>query len=256
VCSGTPQNPGVLSGTYASDVQVKGACEVNAGPAVIEGNLTVTGGSVLVAAFASGSLTVNGNMTVWVGATALLGCDPQSSPCIDDPDQNNPTLSSPVVVGGNFLAQQPLGVIMHNATFHGNVTQTGGGGGLTCDPVGFFTFIGSPAFSAFEDSTIDGTITVTRLKSCWLGLIRLHVGRHMIVQNNNLLDPDAIEIETNDISGNLICISNSMVWDSSEVGDGLFPRQPSPNTVGGRRIGQCVLSSPTEPEGPRGPGPF
>jgi hypothetical protein len=255
-CTGTPQNPGVLSGTYNSNVVVQGACQVSAGPAVINGNLTVSGGSVLLAQFSNADLTVNGNLTVWVGATAFLGCDPQSSPCIDDPDPNNPTQFAALTVSGDVLGQQPLGLIVHNATVNGNYTQTGGGGGLTCDPVGIFALFGSPAFSTIEDSTVDGSVTVTRLKSCWLGLIRLQVGRNVVVQNNRLLDPDAIEINDNHISGSLICISNSMVWDSAEIGDGLFPRAPEPNTVDGRRIGQCVLSSPTEPEGPRGPGPF
>ena len=255
-CSGTPQNPGVLSGTYNSDVVVQGACQVSAGPAVINGNLTVSGGSVLLAQFSNADLTVNGNLTVWFGATALLGCDPQSSPCIDDPDQNNPTTSAALTVSGNVLGQQPLGMVIHNATVQGNYTQTGGGGGVTCDPVGIFALFGAPAFSALEDSTVGGSVTVTRMKSCWLGLNRVNVGQNMTLQLNNLADPDAIEVLSDHISGNLTCISNSMVWDSFDLGNALFPRQLAPNTVDGRRIGQCVLSSPTEPEGPRGPGPF
>ena len=45
-------------------------------------------------------------------------------------------------------------------------------------------------------------------------------------------------------------------WDSAEAGNGLFPRIPQPNTVLRNRKGQCVLSSPTKPGGPPGPGPF
>jgi hypothetical protein len=255
-CSGTPQNPGVLSGTYNADVVVQGFCAVPAGPAVINGNLTVNGASTLIAAFGNSDLTVNGNITVWVQGTAILGCDPQSFACLDDPDQNNPTMFAALTVSGSIKEQQPLGVVIHNATIGGDVNETGGGGGLTCDPQGIFALLGPPAYSTIEDSTVSGSVTVSRMRGCWLGLIRLEVGRNMVVQSNLFADPDAIEINANHISGNLMCSGNSMVWDSGDPGEGLFPRAPAPNTVDGGRFGQCVLSSPLEPEGPRGPGPF
>jgi hypothetical protein len=66
-----------------------------------------------------------------------------------------------------------------------------------------------------------------------------------------------IEILANHIEGNLVCLGNSRTWDSAEASFGhLFPRVPQPNTAEGRRGGQCVLSSPTTPGGPHGPGPF
>ena len=77
--------------------------------------------------------------------------------------------------------------------------------------------------------------------------------------NNQLADPDGIEILSNTISDNIGCWANSYVWDSSEANFAqtrLFPRTPQPNTVGGHRFGQCVLSSPTTMGGPLGPGPF
>jgi len=89
-----------------------------------------------------------------------------------------------------------------------------------------------------------------------MGIVQLHVGNTMVMYENKLADPDAIEILANHIAGNLICRGNSRTWDSAEAGNGLFPHVPQPNTVLRNRKGQCVLSSPTKPGGPSGPGPF
>ena len=89
-----------------------------------------------------------------------------------------------------------------------------------------------------------------------MGIVQLHVGNTMVMYENKLADPDAIEILANHIAGNLICRGNSRTWDSAGAGNGLFPRVPQPNTVLRNRKGQCVLSSPTKPGGPSGPGPF
>jgi hypothetical protein len=264
-CSGTSDAPGVLSGTYGSNVVVNGDCQVNAGPAVVKGNLTIKAGSALIAAFGmndqtgsgSSSLTVGGNLTVQSGGTLIMGCLPTSFPCFDDPSSDNPTLSSADIVSGNLTENGPLGVIVHDSTIDGNVTENGGGGGVTCDPIGIFSVFGSPAYSDYEDSTVGGNLGVSGLKSCWLGMARVSVGGGMRVLNDELDDPDAIEILSNTITGNLICHGNSMVWDSFDLSEtGLFPRQPAPNTVNGHRIGQCVLSSPMTDGGPLGPGLF
>jgi hypothetical protein len=264
-CSGTPQSPGVLAGTYDSNVMVSGACAVNAGAAVVKGSLTILPGSALVAAFGlndltgtgKSSLAVAGNLTVRNGGSLIMGCLPSSFPCFDDPSQENPTLSSADHVSGHLVATSPLGVIVHNTRIDGNVIETGGGGGFTCDPSGIFAVFGSPVYSDYEDSTIGGNLAVTGLTSCWLGMARDQVGGNMQVIGDKLADPDAVEILSNRVTGNLICNQNSNVWDSFDLSDtGLFPRQPAPNTVGGHRIGQCVLSSPTTEGGPFGPGPF
>jgi hypothetical protein len=263
-CSGSLEAPGTLAGTYASNVTVEGVCFVNGGAALVEGNLTLSPGAALVAAFAlndqagngSSSLTVDGNLRVQQGATLLLGCDPQSFPCIDDPKPEQPTLSSQGVVNGNLSEQQPLGVVVHNTTIAGNVKETGGGGGFTCEPSGPFAVFGSPVYSDYEDSTVGGNLDVSGLESCWLGVARVRVGGNLSMLHNQLADPDAIEILSNEVSGNLICRQNSQVWDGSELSEGLFPRQSEPNGVGGRRVGQCVLASPTTEGGPSGPGPF
>jgi hypothetical protein len=256
-CSGTPTAPGVLTGTHGP-VLVKGACFVNAGPAVVNGDLTVSPGSVVVAAFGmhNSHLTVKGNVLVRAGAVALLGCDPADFACIDDPNQNQPTLSSHATVGLDLRSNLALGVIVHNFSVAGDVIQTGGGGGRNCTPQGIFKLFGSPVFSTYETGSVGGDVRISSVQSCWMGLARLHVGNTVVMHFNKLADPDAIEILANDITGNLICRGNSRVWDSSEAGNGLFPRIPEPNTVGRNRKGQCVLDSPTKPGDPPGPGPF
>ena len=256
-CTGStdnfPTEVGTLSGTYSGHVKVSGACAVDAGPTTINGKLTIGKGSILIAAFASSPLTVTGNVKVERGGTLILGCFASSFACFDDPDQENPTLDGPATVDGNLIARHALGVIVHGVSIGGNVIQHRGGGGFTCDPQGV---LGGPAYSTYEDSTIGGSIELKGMRSCWLGINRDQVHHSVRIFNNRLADPDAIEILSNNIHGNLNCRRNSMVWDSSDISEDLFPRDPHPNTVDGKRKGQCVLSSPTTEGGPLGPGPF
>jgi hypothetical protein len=64
-------------------------------------------------------------------------------------------------------------------------------------------------------STVGGNLGVTGLTSCRLEMARDHVDGGMRVLNDRLPDPDAIEILANDITGNLICLGNSTVLDTS-----------------------------------------
>jgi hypothetical protein len=254
----------VLAGVYFGDVSIEGICEVNAGQARILGNLTARPGSTLLAAFGlddqtgsgNSSLTVAGDLRVQSGATVLIGCEPEHFTCIDDPNPEHATLSSQGRIFGSLREQQPLGVVVHDSTIFGDVTESGGGGGQTCEPSGVFASFESPVYSDYEDSTVAGNLKVTGLTSCWLGVVRMRVGGNVHMINNQLADPDAIEILSNQIAGNLNCQQNSQVWDSSEKAETLYPRSPEPNTVGGRRIGQCVLASPATEGGPLGPGAF
>ncbi len=263
VCSGSVTSPGTLAGDY-SNVAIEGVCFVNGGPANVHGTLTLRAGSALIATFANNAaggtgksnLNVQGNVRVRAGAALLLGCEAAHSPCTDDPNQEHPTLSNDDRISGDLTAKDPLGVIVHASTIGGSVKQSGGGGGFTCEPRGVFAAFGSPAFSDYEDTSIGGSLQVKGLTSCWLGVIRDHVNGSASLIKNRLLDPDAIEILDNHIGGDLACRDNSMVWDSTDVGEALFPRHPEPNTVGGARLGQCVLASPMTDSGPSGPGPF
>jgi hypothetical protein len=271
-CTGSlsdfPAHVGVLSGVHAGDVQINGACVVNAGPTEVKGDLTLLPGSTLLAVFGetnfqpgspASTLTVDGDVNVQGGATALLGCLATSSPCADDPFEgpdHGPTLNSAVHVGGSLISTEPLGVVLHNGTIGGNVSHTGGGGGFTCDPQGAFAAIGAPVFSDYEDSTVGGWISITGISSCWLGVIRDDVGHSVTVNDNQLADPDAIEIDSNTIEGNLSCSGNSKTWDSTDLTESLFPRLWQPNTVGGTRSGQCEKAPNLErPDGPS-PGLF
>jgi hypothetical protein len=259
-CTGSadnfPSEVGVLSGTYTGNVEISGVCGAVAGPTTINGNVTVLPGSALIAAFASSPVTVTGNIIVKTGGTLILGCFASSFGCFDDPNQDNPTLNGSAVVGGSIIESQPLGVIVHDATIGHNVVESGGGGGFTCDPQGIFALLGPPAYSTYEDSTVGGNVLMNGMTGCWLGLARVQVGGNVRVFNNQMADPDAIEIVLNQIQGNLSCQNNSMVWDSGDLTEDLFPRLPQPNTVEGQRIGDCVLASPTTEGGPPGPGPF
>ena len=264
-CSGSNESPGVLAGTYRSNVTVEGTCVVKGESAVIDGNLTVRHDAVLAAAFANSNLTVQGNLKVQRGAVLILGCGREpGATCVD-----NPQGSSHGSVSGNLSAQQPLGVVVQATTIGGNVQQSGGGGGFNCSTRGptvdgFYVFGGAfiggfPVYSNYSaGSTVHGNLKVVGLNSCYLGVAHSRVGGNVNLINNQLADDDAAEILDNQISGNLLCQHNSQVWDSFEAvpAGPLFPRVPAPNTVSGHRVGQCVLASPETEGGPLGPGPF
>lgn len=260
-CIGTPSNPGVLSGNYSSGVVVSGFCAVNNGPAKVVGPLVLKPGSALIAAFGmkGSKLTVNGDVTVRRGATMLLGCNTTSFPCVDDPNQSAPTLTSPGTVTGNVTENAPLGVIIHSSTIGGSITETGGGGGMNCNPTGPFAAFQSPVFSDYEDNTITGGITISQVTSCWLGVIRNHIGKSLRLTSNSMADPDAIEIEKNVIRRNLACFQNKQhVWDSADASPtgALYPRTIGRNKVGHYRLGQCLTAGPVTPDGVPVGGPF
>jgi hypothetical protein len=261
VCKGTAEHPGALVGRHAGDVLIQGVCAVPAGPAEVRGTLTLGEGSALAANFgANGSrLTVDGSIRVERGATLFLGCEPGHATCLDDPNPASPTLSSAPIVAGNITSEGALGVIVHNAKIGGNVVQVGGGGGVRCDVIGIFKKAMSPVFSAYEDSTVAGGISIRDVHSCWLGITRTSVGKSVRILDNHFADPDAIEVISNHIRDDLACFGNTpTLWDSAEnFGQpGLYPRTPGPNSVEGKRLGQCELASPPTDSSPPGPGPF
>ena len=255
-CSGSLASPGSLAGGTYSSVTVTGVCEVNAGEVVVDGDVTVGAGAALVAAFALdhagagvSDLTVDGGVDVASGGSAILGCSASAFPCADDPNQNSPTLDSSDVVRGSVTATDPLGLIVHSSTIGGDVTQTGGGGGVNCTPSGVFTLFQSPVYSDFEDDTIAGNIRVTGLASCWLGAIRDNVGGSATFSGNTLADPDANEFLTNHIGGNLLCTGNTPVVQYGDAGG-------QPNAVAGYATGECafgVTQPNPPPSGPAAP---
>ena len=259
VCQGTASKPGVLKGKFANGVEVKGYCAVSSGPAKVTGTLKVTAHSVLLAAYGmhNSKLTVRGPVKVGRGATFLLGCNTTSFPCIDDPNQSHPTLSSSPSVQGEITANKPLGVVIHSTTIAGDVSETGGGGGTNCTPSGPFAAFQSPVYSDFEDNTIAGNLQITDLASCWLGIARDKVN-NMSLNDNKLADPDAIEVLANHVAGNLGCAHNKQhLWDSADLSQtGLYPRKLERNHVKGKRFGQCRKAGPLTQDGPPAGGGF
>jgi hypothetical protein len=257
-CKGTLKAPGTLAGTRSS-VVVRGVCEVNAGPALVRHNLVIAPGGALVAIFGlndhtghgHSSLTVDGNLTVGRGATLAMGCDhlydvafgqrSANFACADDPHPSKPTLSSHDVVRGSLIAHHALGVVVHNSSIHGNVVETGGGGGVNCKPTGVFTLFQSPVYSDYEHMWIGGSVRVTGLHSCWFGAIYLTVRGSLTVSKNVMADPDAMEVVTDKVLRNMTCHVNH---PAIQFGDS----DGRPNLVGRRAIGQCsfkvILPSP------------
>src|SRR5215468_8803939 len=153
--AGTPytcHGGSIPAGNYRS-VVVAGFCQLDSGSVNVSGNFTVADGAGLLAAFGGSDLHGGMNFTVGSGAIVALGCEPEAFPCFNDPDQEVGTLSTHDTIGMNFTATGALMVLAHNNRIGGNATQTGGGGGVTCDlfPLGPD---GPPAYSTWEDNTI------------------------------------------------------------------------------------------------------
>lgn len=258
VCTGTLEAPGVLAGTYHSNVVVQGICFVNGGAATIAGNLTIAPGGGLNATFAlddqpggsgASSLSVARNIVVQNGGVLLLGCEPNFSPCSDDPAAaTGGTLTSSAHVRGSLISTDALGVIVHASTIDGNAVQNGGGGGKTCTPTGIFAAFGSPAFSDYEDNAIGGNLAISGLRTCWLGSLRNTVRGNLISSHNAMDDPDAGEVVQNSVIGNIVCLDNSPAVQFGDSG-------AAPNQVAGNAVGQCGFNVfQPDPNFPNGDG--
>jgi hypothetical protein len=244
-CTGSPAAPGVLAGTYPSGVVVSGYCDVDGGPTVVDGNLTIAAGATLNATFASdevsgtgpSSLAVSGNLKVGRGATLAMGCEPVHMPCADDPTG---TRTGSDRVGGNLVGPGALGMVVHAATVVGNITESGGGGGPSCVPpsTGYFGQIGYPVYSDFEDDTVGGNLRVVRLQTCWLGMLRDTVQGNLTDSANTFADPDANETLANTVHRNMVCSGNSPAVHYGDSGG-------SPNLVHGHASGECSFTAST-----------
>lgn len=257
ICTGTFSAPGVLAGTYKGDVVVTGVCVVNGGAAVIKGDLILAPGSALNATFAlndvagtgTSSLTVKGDVKVRPGALLAMGCEPKFSPCTDDPHAGTGgTLTGQNKVFGDVRAFQALGVLLHASTIKGDVRLRGGGGAASCNPPfpGIFADLGSPPFSDAEDNSIGGDLTITGMKSCWLGALRNSVRGNILVADNTMADTDAMEILANLVRGSIACFNNS---PAVQYGDSAS----SPNQVKRHAFGECAFSVRQPNPSPGGP---
>jgi len=186
----------------------------------VRGNLWVAPGACLDA-FTKGTVKVAGNVVVGKGAVLALGCTPQSIGPV--PPCGNTTTKD--VVGGSILADRPLTMYLDGDTIGGNVISNGGGPGL------HGTFLNFPV----KDNTIGGNLVIQGWRGGWVGSIRNTVAGNVVFSNNkSVADPDSNEVQTNDISGNLVCRGNSPATHVNPDDGGL------PNTVAGRKIAQCA----------------
>lgn len=221
-CSGGP----VAHGSYAT-LKIAGFCALDDGN-VSATNVVLLPGSALFGMFAGSNLTVARNVDVQAGATLVLGCEPDFFTCFND-DSN--TLSTNDSIGQNLTAEGALAVIVHHTTVNGNVTVTGGGGGINCDSQDVLE--GSPAYLTFENVTIGRNASITGWQSCWAGFFRNIVSGNVTYANNLLFDPDGNEVATNSIGRNLNCLGND---PAPQVGDS----GGAPNDVSGHATGQCA----------------
>ena len=216
---------GVIAPGDYGVLKITGICIIPGGKVVVRDRLSIGPNAALDAATQAPTLIVYGNVSVARNGIFLLGCSAAFSP----PCPSGVTTKD--VIDGNVVAVGALALIFHSNIIRGNITQIGGGGGVNCDPN--TTLQGSPVYSTFEDDWIGGRVLVKGYQSCWFGLIREHVHGSVILRNNTLADPDAMEVVTNTIKGNLRCSGNS---PAPQVGDS----GGQPNVVFGKKTGQCA----------------
>lgn len=150
------------------------------------------------------------------------------------------------MIDGNVIANDPLGLVMHQDTVRGNLIENGGGAGLGCANVGIFNqYFGLPEYSDFANNTVDGNLRITNLDTCWNGFLRNKVAGNMTVSDNTST-ADGTEMGGNVVLGNLVCSGNS---PAVQYGDG----NQVPNEVGGKAVGECgfgvILPDPSPESG-------
>ncbi len=223
--AGAAINPGTCAGgTLATGnydhLTITGVCSLpDSGTVHVKSGLTVAPGGVLNA-ITPAVITVAGGIKVGEGAILGLGCSPAIGCDVTTNDR----------VYGNIVATGAAAVIIHSTGIRGNVSISGGGGGVNCDnnPI-----VQGPLYADMEDSHVYGSVTVTGLQTCWLGLIRNNVHGNVSDTNNTMADPDANEIVTNRIWGNLACSGNSPAAQEGDSGGKL-------NKVTGIQSGECA----------------
>jgi len=212
-------SPGVaLSGIVPGNLTISGNNYVDNGANLtVKGNLTLAPGACLDA-FSMGTVQVGGNVLVRQGAILGLGCATDAalppSPCTGSTDDT---------VGGNIVADNAMTMYLTALWVGGNVISNGGGPGLGLPFVNF----------PIKDSVIGGNLIVQGWQGGWFGALRNTVHGNLIYsKNESVLDPDAAEVGTNTVLGNLICQGNSPAVQFGDSG-------AAPNVVHGNAIGQC-----------------
>jgi hypothetical protein len=165
------------------------------------------------------TLKVGGDVVIQNDAVAGIGCAP---------DVGCPGFST-TVVNGSVKASGAWAVILHSMSIKDGLNITGGGGSMDCSSTALF---GGPYYVDLSHSSVGGNAVMKGVHSCWLGFISNTIGGNATIQGNRLGDPDAVEIVTNTIGGNLGCFNNV---PQAHVGDS----GGSPNVVGGQKRGEC-----------------
>lgn len=210
----------IAPGTYLS-LRVTGICAIPDGLVTVNGGLTVAQNAVLFAASETATVIIKGNAFVARNGIFVFGCSPAFG-CVNTTHNR---------INGNVEANAPLALIFHSNVIRGRVLMSNGGGGVNCDPNP--NLQGNPNYTTFEDNIINGNVSVYNYQSCWFGLIRDQIHGTVTLRNNTLADPDAMEVVTNTIYGNLACSNNS---PAPQVGDS----GGNPNIVKGKKTGQCA----------------
>jgi len=209
----------IAPGRYHS-LTVAGACTLtSSGTVWVKTNVTVAPHG-LFNAVTPGTLKVHGNVIVASDGTAGIGCSPFIGCSVTTAD----------TIGGSIRATGAWAVIVHSAWIGGSISEVGGGRTMNCSVIAPF---GAPWYSDFEDNTVGGSVTIQRVHSCWLGFIRNTVASNVTVTGTRMGDPDANEITTNTVGGNLACFNNVPQVHFGDSGG-------TPNTVAGRKLGECV----------------
>jgi hypothetical protein len=211
----------VKAGTY-STLRIAGTCTLtDTGTVTVRHDLIIKRHATFNAVTA-GTLHVRGDVWIKAHAIAGLGCSDELG-CMSGLSHNT--------FGGNITAVRAAATVIHGAWIGGNVRILGGGGNMDCTATPILGM--APFYSTIHDSTVVGNVTVRRLHSCWFGVIRVHIGGNAKFIGGRFGDPDAMEIVTNVIGGNLGCFNNNPV---AHVGDSMG----APNVVGGHKRGECA----------------
>ena len=206
------------AGSYHS-ITITGFCSMpSKGTVSVASDLTVARHAAFNG-ISMATLRVGGDVLVQNDAVAGIGCSPETG-C--------PGFST-TVVKGSVKASKAWAVILHGMTIKDGLSIVGGGGSMNCGSTALF---GGPYYVDLEDSSVGGNALIQGVHSCWLGFIRDNVGGNATIQGNRMGDPDAMEIVTNTIGGNLGCFNNV---PQAHVGDS----GGSPNVVGGQKRGEC-----------------
>ncbi|HEV7193653.1 MAG TPA: hypothetical protein VGN35_10650 [Jatrophihabitantaceae bacterium] len=224
VCNGGSIAPGPYT-----TLTINGVCTVDQGSVFVTGNLTIKTNGVLIAAFGGSNLIVKGTLTVGNYADLILGCEPGAFICFNDPDQVHGTMATSDSVG-KLVGNTAQAMIVHRTNIKGDVKQNMGGGGYNCNSDS--NLQGSPDYTDYEDNNVGGSVSVTKVQTCWTGFIRNQVAGSVVWNNNFAYDPDGNEITSNKIGGDLKCMGNI---PAPQVGDS----SGGPNLVAGMRTGQC-----------------